>query len=396
MESLRELYRIGPGPSSSHALGPRRAADLFRRRAPHAHTIEATLFGSLAATGRGHGTDTALAAGFAGIPLRLAWRPDEVLPFHPNGMRFRAFDADLREIAAWEVFSVGGGALRAPDEPPPAEIYPEATMAAVLVWCAAEGRSWAELVRRREGAGFDDFLDGIWDAMRRCVARGLAAGGPLPGPLGMTRKAADFLARARATGLRGAWLSAFALAAMEENAVGGEVVTAPTCGACGVLPAVLHWLEQRLDLTPAQVRDGLCVAGLVGNLVKRNASISGAEVGCQGEVGTACAMAAAACCHLMGGTPPQVEYAAEMALEHHLGLTCDPILGLVQAPCIERNAFAAARAVDCAEYALAGDGRHRISFDEVVQAMLETGRDLPAGYRETAAGGLAKIHRVGS
>ena len=183
---------------------------------------------------------------------------------------------------------------------------------------------------------------------------------------------------------------------MEENATGGTVVTAPTCGACGVLPAVLRWLMEQRQLSESRMLDALATAGLVGNLVKRNASISGAEVGCQGEVGTACAMAAAAACDVLGGSPQQCEYAAEMALEHHLGLTCDPILGLVQAPCIERNAFAASRAVDCAEYALVGDGRHRISFDEVVQAMLETGRDLPVGYRETAAGGLAKVHRVGS
>lgn len=396
MESLRELYRIGAGPSSSHALGPERAARTFRARFPRATAIEATLLGSLAATGKGHGTDTVLVRAFDGLALRLVWCPEEVPAFHPNGLRLRAFDGDLREIGAWEVFSVGGGALRTPGEPLPADTYPERSMAEVLAWCVAHGKSWDALVREREGAGIDGFLDEIWVAMHACTERGLAAAGPLPGGLRMVRKAGEFAARARQTGLRGAWLSAFALAAMEENAMGGQVVTAPTCGACGVLPSVLRWMQERFQLDGSRIREGLMVAGLVGNLVKRNASISGAEVGCQGEVGTACAMAAAACCHLLGGSPAHCEYAAEMALEHHLGLTCDPILGLVQAPCIERNAFAAARAVDCAEYALAGDGQHRVTFDEVVQALLETGRDMPAGYRETATGGLAKIHRVGS
>ncbi len=398
MESLRELYRIGPGPSSSHALGPERAMRLFRARPSlaTATTIEATLLGSLAATGRGHGTDTVLERAATGLALRLVWRPDEVPAFHPNGLRLRAFDADLREVDAWEVYSVGGGALRSPGDPPPFATYAQISMVEVLAWCAAHRAPWSQLVMEREGSGFTEFLADIWAAMRRCTARGLVASGPLPGGLGLSRKAADFAAQARVSGLRGAWLSAYALAAMEENATGGEVVTAPTCGACGVLPAVLCWLQDSRGFTDLQIHSGLATAGLVGNLVKRNASISGAEVGCQGEVGTACAMAAAAACDLLGGSPAQCEYAAEMALEHHLGLTCDPILGLVQAPCIERNAFAATRAVDCAEYALAGDGRHRITFDEVVQTLLETGRDMPAQYRETAVGGLAKIHRVGS
>ena len=396
MERLRELYRIGAGPSSSHAVGPERAFRRFRERFPTAATFVVTLYGSLAATGRGHGTDAVLERVGAGAGLRLEWRPDQLLPDHPNGMRFQAFDADLAELGTWEVYSVGGGALRSPSEPPPAEIYPERSMADVLAWCVAENRPWSALVREREGRGIDEFLCGIWAAMQATITRGLAQTGMLPGPLGLVRKAAEFAQRGRETGLRGAWLSAYALAMMEENATGGTVVTAPTCGACGVLPAVLRWLQENKQLPESRIRDALATAGLIGNLVKRNASISGADVGCQGEVGTACAMAAAAACDLLGGSPQQCEYAAEMALEHHLGLTCDPILGLVQAPCIERNAFAASRAVDCAEYALAGDGRHRISFDEVAQAMLETGRDLPSGYRETAAGGLAKVHRVGS
>ena len=398
MESLRELYRIGPGPSSSHALGPERAMRLFRARPANATatTIEATLFGSLAATGRGHGTDTVLARASTGLALRLIWCPGVVLPFHPNGLRLRAFDADLQELDSWEVFSVGGGALRSPGDPPPVATYPQRSMAEVLAWCNDYRQPWSELVLQCEGPAITPFLADIWGAMRRCTERGLSASGPLPGGLGLSRKAADFATQARQSDSRGLWLSAYALAAMEENATGGEVVTAPTCGACGVVPAVLRWLQDSRGFSDLDIYHGLATAGVVGNLVKRNASISGAEVGCQGEVGTACAMAAAAACSLLGGSPAQCEYAAEMALEHHLGLTCDPILGLVQAPCIERNAFAAARAVDCAEYALAGDGRHRVTFDEVVQTLLETGRDMPAQYRETSSGGLAKIHRVGS
>lgn len=396
MESLRELYRIGCGPSSSHALGPQAAALIFRARHPTATAIEATLLGSLAATGKGHGTDKVLAQAFAGLVVRLIWRPEEIHPFHPNGLRLRAFDADLRELGTWEVFSVGGGALRTPGAPLPPAIYAQRTMAEVLAWCSDHAAPWADLVYASEGPDFRDFLSQIWAAMKRCVDRGLCASGELPGGLGIQRKAGLFAHRARlgSDSGRGAWLSAYALAAMEENATAGEVVTAPTCGACGVVPAVLRWLQDTRRLSDATICDALATAGLVGNLVKRNGSISGAEVGCQGEVGTACAMAAAAACAVLGGTPAQCEYAAEMALEHHLGLTCDPVLGLVQAPCIERNAFAATRAVDCAEYALAGDGQHRISFDEVVEALVQTGRDLTAPYRETAQGGLARVHRV--
>jgi L-serine dehydratase len=394
MESLHELYRIGCGPSSSHALGPQAAAVEFRQRHPTATSMEVTLLGSLAATGKGHGTDRVLKQAFSGLAVRLLWHPEEVHPFHPNGLLLRAFDADLVELGQWQVFSVGGGALRTPGQPPPPQVYAQRSMAEVLSWCADHAAPWAQLVRVSEGPGFEDFLADIWRAMRACVERGLQGAGELPGGLGLQRKAASFAARARVDQRRGTWLSAFALATMEENAVGGEVVTAPTCGACGVLPAVLCWLQDSYHLPDSTIYEALATAGLVGNLVKQNGSISGAEVGCQGEVGTACAMAAAAACAVLGGTPGQCEYAAEMALEHHLGLTCDPILGLVQAPCIERNAFAATRAVDCADYALAGDGGHRISFDEVVEALVQTGRDLGTPYRETATGGLARVHRL--
>jgi len=385
MQSLRELYRIGVGPSSSHTMGPALAAARFAARFPQAASFRAVLLGSLAATGRGHGTDTALAHVFAPKPVAIDWRPGEEHPFHPNGLRLSALDAAGGVLGEWLVFSVGGGALREPGEAEPPAVYPYASMAEVL----ATGQPLHQLVRDCEGDGLWDHLAACWQVMRTCLGRGLAAEGELPGGLRLQRRARAMMARSR--GVRAVAVSAFALAVMEENAAGGEMVTSPTCGSCGIVPAVLIRLQGDLMAPDSDLHDALATAGLVGNLVKRNASISGAEVGCQGEVGTACAMAAAAATQLLGGTPAQVEHAAEMALEHHLGLTCDPVLGLVQMPCIERNAFAATRALDCAELSLCGDGAHRISFDEAVAAMKATGRDLSRKYRETAEGGLAAL-----
>jgi L-serine dehydratase len=390
LPSLTELFRIGRGPSSSHTIGPQHAARQFRSQLMSAGSITVELFGSLAATGRGHGTDAAIAGELVGIAHVVVWNPDQELPLHPNGMRFTAYDDDLRAINRWEVYSVGGGALRDVDTAPPDPIYPFSTMAGVLEWCRVNHAPIWQAVEQYDPSA-RACLQRALGAMDACVDRGLQARGTLPGALGLQRKAADFHARAERAGGPNAWLAAFALAAMEENAAGGVVVTAPTCGACGVVPAVLRWHRMGGE-TEQNLLRALATAGLVGAIVKQNASISGAEVGCQGEVGTACAMAAAASCQLMGGTSAQIEYAAEMALEHHLGLTCDPVLGLVQMPCIERNAFAAIRAVDAAEFALVGDGRHHISFDEVVQAMALTGRDLHRRYRETAEGGLALVH----
>jgi L-serine dehydratase len=389
MQSLRELYRIGVGPSSSHTMGPALAASRFRARFPQAAAFQAVLHGSLAATGRGHGTDAALERVFAPQPTAITWRADSVLPFHPNGLDLAALDAAGGELGRWRVFSVGGGALREEDEAEPAAVYDVTAMTELLAWCEVRGKALWEHAHEREGEPLWPHLAACWQTMRRTLARGLAAEGELPGGLRLQRKAKAMLARSR--GVRAVTVSGFALAVMEENAAGGEVVTAPTCGACGVVPAVLARLQGDLMAPDEDIVRALATAGLVGNLVKRNASISGAEVGCQGEVGTACAMAAAAAAQLLGGSPRQCEYAAEMALEHHLGLTCDPVLGLVQMPCIERNAFAATRALDCAEFALCGDGSHRIGFDEVVAAMKATGKDMNQRYRETAEGGLAVL-----
>jgi len=399
MKSLTELYRIGLGPSSSHTMGPRFAALAFARSLPDGVArIRVTLYGSLAATGRGHLTEEAVSEPFAPTPVELLWTPESELPRHPNGMQFEAFDADSRLLAARVVYSVGGGALLDEAGRPDggADVYPYASMDEILALSEREGGLllW-ELVGRHEASAVWSHLGEVWAAMRRAIARGLDAEGKLPGSLNVPRKASAYHARAQSAAghfAQTAMLFAYALAVSEENAAGGEVVTAPTCGACGVLPAVLFFLQQQSQFSDGKIVRALASAGLIGNLVKRNASISGAEVGCQGEVGTACAMAAGAAAQLLGGSLRQIEYAAEMGLEHHLGLTCDPIGGYVQIPCIERNAIAAVRAVDCATYALLSDGQHIVSFDEVVHTMLETGRDMKAGYRETAKGGLAKIY----
>ncbi len=378
-------------------MGPRFAAEAFKASAAQAARLRVTLYASLAATGRGHLTDVAVSGPFAPTPVELVWLPEQSLPRHPNGMKFEALDASGRVLAARIVYSVGGGALLDEDGRPDGgdAVYPYTSMREMLEQTEREGLLLWELASRHERDDIWSYLGGIWEAMKKAIRSGLNTEGKLPGSLHVPRKASAYHARARSmaghfgeTGL----LFAYALAVSETNAAGGEVVTAPTCGACGVLPAVLYFLQQQSNLSEEKICRALATAGMIGNIVKRNASISGAEVGCQGEVGTACAMAAGAAAQLLGGSVRQIEYAAEMGLEHHLGLTCDPIGGYVQIPCIERNAIAAVRAVDCAAYALLSDGQHIVSFDEVVRSMWETGCDMKASYRETAQGGLAKVY----
>jgi L-serine dehydratase len=400
MKSLRELYRIGLGPSSSHTMGPRFAAEAFASACPDAAAVRVMLYGSLAATGRGHLTEHAVSAPFSPRPVEIVWLPEQTLPRHPNGMRFEALDGSGKVFATRICYSVGGGALLDEAGQPDggADVYPYGAMSDVLRDTEREGVLLWELVGRHEGASIWPYLGQVWATMQRAIQKGIDTEGRLPGSLNVPRKASAYHARAQnMAGYFGqtALQFAYALAVSEENAAGGEVVTAPTCGACGVLPAVLLFLQQQSKLSEEKILHALATAGLIGNIVKRNASISGAEVGCQGEVGTACAMAAAAAAQLLGGSVRQIEYAAEMGLEHHLGLTCDPIGGYVQIPCIERNAVAAVRAVDCAAYALLSDGHHIVSFDDVVRTMWETGRDLKSHYRETAEGGLAKIYVMG-
>ena len=393
MKTIREIYRIGYGPSSSHTMGPRKAAEIFVGRTQEAASYVVTLYGSLAATGRGHMTDVAILDVLKNATIR--WEPDVFLPYHPNGMKFEALDTDGKVIDSWTVYSVGGGALeedgKQGDELP--EIYHLNTMTEILRYCEESGKSFWEYVEECEGKEIWDYLHDVWQVMCEAVERGIDAEGVLPGPLHLARKAASYYVKA--TGYRDnvrtrALVFAYALAVSEENAAGGRIVTAPTCGSCGVLPSVLYHVGKSKNFSEPRILRALATAGLFGNVVKHNASISGAEVGCQGEVGVACAMAAAAATQLFGGTPSQIEYAAEMGLEHHLGMTCDPVCGLVQIPCIERNAYAAARALDTNVYASFSDGLHRVSFDKVVEVMKETGHDLPSLYKETAQGGLAK------
>ena len=396
MESIRELYRTGHGPSSSHTMGPRKAAEVFKQRYPGVTKFRVTLYGSLAATGLGHLTDIALQEALSPTPVEIVWKPDKKLPFHPNGMQFEALLADGRNSDPWQVYSLGGGAIGDGTTSEVKTVYDRSTLTDILDRCDSTGQAFWEYVEECEGNDIWFFLREIWGAMRATVKRGLKAEGVLPGGLKVPRKAWSFYRKtinASEHSKRQGLLSAYALAASEENAVGGQVVTAPTCGSCGVMPSVLRYMKETLRCPQGSVLRALATGGLIGNLIKHNASISGAQVGCQGEVGAACAMAAAAATQLMGGTIRQVEYAAAMALEHHLGLTCDPVAGLVQIPCIERNAFAANRAVGCATYALFTDGTHLIPFDEVVAVMLETGNNLPSLYRETASGGLAAAYQ---
>lgn len=398
MKSLRELYKIGKGPSSSHTMGPQRAARIFLGRNPHASSFEVTLYGSLAATGRGHMTDVAITEVLEPVaPVNIIWKPEVFLKFHPNGMTFRAFDKAGTATDEWTVFSIGGGALSegkdSGDMFDTPEVYEMNTMTEIMNWCYANGRSYWEYVDQCEDKDFWDYLMEVWKTMQRAVENGLAHEGRLPGPLNLARKAPVYYVKA--TGYKASLQSrgmvyAYALAVSEENASGGTIVTAPTCGACGVLPGVLYHLAKGHQFSDQHILHAIATAGLIGNIVKQNASISGADVGCQGEVGVACAMASGAACQLFGGSPSQIEYAAEMGLEHHLGMTCDPVCGLVQIPCIERNAFAATRALDANLYAAFSDGSHRVSFDKVVNVMKQTGHDIPSLYKETSEGGLAK------
>jgi len=399
MKTLKELYRIGIGPSSSHTMGPRKAAEMFLAKHPEAKSFEVTLYGSLAATGKGHMTDVAIIDTLQPhAPLNLLWEPEIFLPYHPNGMLFKSKDENGNVTDEWTVFSVGGGALAeegisAVTSP---EIYDMNKMSQILGWCERTGRSYWEYVEQCEESDIWDYLNEVWKTMRAAVERGLDHEGVLPGPLNLRRKASTYYIKAKGfkDNLRSRGLVfSYALAVSEENASGGKIVTAPTCGSCGVVPAVLYHLQESRDFSQMRMLRALATAGLVGNIVKHNATISGAEGGCQAEVGVACSMAAAAASQLFGGSPAQIEYACEMGLEHHLGMTCDPVCGLVQIPCIERNAYAAARALDSNIYSAFTDGTHRVSFDKVVEVMKQTGHDLPSLYKETSTGGLAKDYK---
>ena len=400
MESLRELYRIGYGPSSSHTMGPRSAALHFLQAHPDGRMYVAQLFGSLAATGKGHLTDRALREVFnaSDKEIEIVWYPEIEKPFHPNALTLSSLGSDNQATAEQTYYSVGGGKIiiEGEEEEQSSLVYPKeySKMRQILEYCAEEGMQLWEFALQWEGQEILAYMEEVWTVMSEAVERGIDAEGVLPGGLKLPRKASSYNAKSSDfSGSLGntALALSYALAVSEENAGGGKIVTAPTCGSCGVLPGVLYYLAKQYKLPKIRILRALLTAGLIGNVVKTNGSISGAEVGCQGEIGVACAMAGAAATHLMGGSIFQIEYAAEMGLEHHLGLTCDPMRGLVQIPCIERNALASMRSLDHCTYALLGDGRHKVSFDNVIEVMLETGQALPSLYRETSKGGLAKV-----
>ncbi|MBO7490286.1 MAG: L-serine ammonia-lyase, iron-sulfur-dependent, subunit alpha [Bacteroidales bacterium] len=395
MKSIKQILKKGYGPSSSHTLGPNRAATKFRQRTPDAVRYRVTLYGSLAATGKGHRTDRAIADALAPKEVEFVWRPDIVPEFHTNGMFYEALDEQGNVLKDWTIYSVGGGLLanEKESEEGPA-VYELSHISDILKYIEKEGLTFWEYVERHEEGDIWEYLMDMWQTMQQTIERGLGNEGVIEGGLHLRRKARQYFVRASSykPSLQSRCLViAYALATSECNAVGDTVVTAPTCGSSGVLPAVLYHLKKNHGFSDSEILRALATAALFANVIKTNASISGAEVGCQGEVGSACVMAAVAANQLFGGSPQQIEYAAEMAMEHNLGLTCDPMCGLVQIPCIERNAMAALRALDINLYAMMSDGKHIISFDKVVETMKKTGHDLPSLYKETALGGLALL-----
>jgi len=332
--------------------------------------------------------------------LTLFWEPEKKLPHHPNGMKFYALDKKGREVSKAVFYSTGGGAIsESGEKDTERDIYALNSLEKIIQFCQKENLTFHEYVFLNEDKSLLPYLISIWETMQNSIEAGLKKDGILPGALKLKRRARNVLRHSASSPtevffLGAGHLTSFALAVAEENAGGGTIVTAPTCGSCGVVPAVLKFLQQRTECEDNTLINALATAGLIGNLVKKNASISGAEAGCQAEIGTACAMAAASATQVLGGNLNQIEYAAEMGIEHHLGLTCDPVFGLVQIPCIERNAFAANRALNCAHYALATDGVHHISFDDVVQVLMETGNNMSELYKETSKGGLAEKYKT--
>ena len=393
MDSIKSIYKIGYGPSSSHTMGPRAAAERFRNMYPDARSYRVTLYGSLGATGKGHLTDRTIIDALLPKSTEIVWAPETVLPFHTNGMLFEAIDDAGARTADWTVYSIGGGELSEGEAAPePKEVYKYDHLEDIEYYIEHNGLNFWEYVEYHEGKEIWDYLGMVWEQMQESVREGLTNDSVLPGPLRLRSKAKRYFVRASSfkQSLQSrALVTAYALAVAEQNARGGKVVTAPTCGSSGVVPAVLYHCKHAHGFQDMDILKALATAGLFGNIIRTNASISGAEVGCQGEIGSACVMAAVAVNHLFGGSPSQIECAAEMAMEHNLGLTCDPICGLVQIPCIERNAIAALRAQDVSLYALMSDGKHMVSFDRIVETMKNTGHDIPSPYKETSTGGLA-------
>ena len=399
MKSIREIYKIGKGPSSSHTMGPERAALLFLKRYPDATSFRVTLYGSLSKTGVGHGTDRVLLDTLGRERTKIVFSQESWEGMHPNTLDFSAFAEDI-EIGHLRVESIGGGDIRVPgerDSEEAEEVYIEHSFAEIADFCKWRYiQTLSEYVELNEGSEIWAFLMEVWQAMKKAIEEGLSKDGVLPGGLNVHRKAKYLYGQVPEDDVPALkefqTIAAYAYAVAEQNADNGTVVTAPTCGACGVLPAVLKYAQVTRGFSDEEICRGLATAGIIGNLTKTNASISGAECGCQAEIGTACSMAAAALAELYGQNLEQVEYAAEVAMEHHLGLTCDPICGLVQIPCIERNAVAAVRAMNACNLSYFLTGSRNISYDMVCRAMKETGVNLDHRFRETSEGGLAKLY----
>jgi L-serine dehydratase len=395
MRSIKSVYKIGHGPSSSHTVGPYRAAKLFGARYPQADAYRVTLFGSLAFTGEGHGTSKAIKSALPCAEI-VFQREETELP-HPNTMLFEAFQ-NGNCIGRNRIFSIGGGSIRIEDEPSDEEqeLYPQKNFTEILLLCKERSLNLSQFIYRMEDPSLREYLKVVWEAMKDSIQRGLQAEGILPGGLGVTRKAKLLYAKRcyneSADVTMDRMIAAYAYAVSEENADEHIVVTAPTCGSCGVLPSVMYYMHQERGFPEEEILDALAVAALIGNVIRTNASISGAEAGCQAEIGSACSMTAAALASLYGLNIDQIEYAAEIAMEHNLGLTCDPVKGLVQIPCIERNAVAAMRAINSVNLSRFLYSTRKISFDEVIATMYRTGLDMDEKYRETSHGGLAQIY----
>ena len=390
MESIKEIYKIGYGPSSSHTMGPAKAAIIFKSKNIKATKFEVELFGSLALTGRGHLTDKAI-INILGDDTKVIFNYDYTYDYHPNALKFRAFDNDSNLLDEWLVFSVGGGSLKTLGEKDDSkkEIYPHNTMSEVIKYLRHNNLTLLEYIKQCEEDDLFDYLELIFNQMETSIQEGLNSTSILPGELQLPRKASEMYQKYELTHDKESLLFALTLAVAEVNASGGKIVTAPTCGSAGVIPGVLFTEFYLGNYSKEEIINALAIAGFICNVVKTNGSISGAEVGCQGEVGVACSAATAALTYLKGGNIFYIEYSAEIALEHHLGMTCDPIFGLVQIPCIERNAMASGFANYASSYALKTNSDHYVKFDSVVSVMMETGKDIHAKYRETSIGGLA-------
>lgn len=397
MDSLKELFKIGCGPSSSHTMGPERAAKRFKAETEDAVSYRVELYGSLAATGKGHLTDWIIEETLKPKKTEIVWMPEFIHPYHTNGMKFEALDENGNVLKDWLVFSVGGGTIKelTDSRSNAGKCYSLTKMDDIIKWCKENNKELWEYVEHCEGKEIWDHLKNILDTMNAAVSRGIKKDGVLPGKLRYPRKAKeiyDKIDKKKNYLVVTKKIFAYALAVAEENSSAGTIVTAPTCGAAGVIPGLLRALIEEYELDETTSLRALAIAGLIGNLIKENATISGAEAGCQAEIGAACSMASGMAVYILGGNIDQIEYAAEMGMEHHLGMTCDPVGGYVQIPCIERNAIVAVRSLNTADYALSTNGEHTISFDQVIITMKETGSDMCSSYKETSTGGLAKYY----